>query len=137
MLDTPKSQQLIPVASEDDDIDMYAYMKEEGSVIVQIVGPGRGGYHYEIEEYGLGGQANWISEGVGIEFWMDWLFDGEELEPGWYAIEDVCVSFSRGDGWTTDDNEDWETGLIRPATEEEIETLSVIKQEESQAGLQA
>jgi hypothetical protein len=46
------------------------------------------------------------------------------IEPpgeGWYVINDCTGSFSRGDGWTTDDDTEYYFGDIRPATRDEIQ----------------
>ncbi len=40
---------------------------------------------------------------------------------GWFILESVTGSFSRGDGYTTDDDMDFYAGKTRPATQEEID----------------
>lgn len=40
--------------------------------------------------------------------------------PGWFVVKDVTGSFTKGDGWMTDDNMDFYCGKVRPATPEEI-----------------
>lgn len=40
---------------------------------------------------------------------------------GWYVVEGVTGHYTRGDGWTTDDDMDYYYESMRPATAEEIE----------------
>ena len=43
------------------------------------------------------------------------LLDHEEHGAGWWVIEGFYGHFTRGDGWTTDDNVDFSCDEIRPA----------------------
>jgi len=61
----------------------------------------------------------WLFECLGIE----WLIDAQlELPgPGIYLLEDVVGHYYRGDGWMTDDDEEWEVGRITRTT---LDTLT-------------
>lgn len=108
-----------------------------GWVLVEILGPcATNVYRYEIEEAQVDPQAStyWIEEGVGIQWWID-TFAPDDLQPGWYVFEDVVGTYHHGAGWVNpsycdEDDEEWEFGAVRPATPEEIDTLTVIKKDE-------
>lgn len=93
-----------------------------GWVLVEILGKGASSvYHYEIEEYSVDTSAStfWIIEGVGIDFWLD-QYAPNDLSPGWWVFEDVVGTYIR-------DDEEWEYAKVRPATQQEIDTLSVTR----------
>lgn len=114
---------------EDEDFTFPSY-SEPGWVIVEIteVKPDDPYYRFCVENYAVDGSAFWINEGVGIQFWLDQYFKTNELFIGWWVIEDVVGYYSPGDGWNYDADETWEFSPPRPATIEEIKTLSVIPQ---------
>lgn len=61
----------------------------------------------------------WLVEGRGIE---DFIQDCVDLEqPGTYVLEGVVGYYYRGDGWTTDDDEEWDFELCRRAYDNEVE----------------
>ena len=69
-------------------------------------------FEIEIEEYSgcLGG----FNEGMGIEWGLKEGYlgiDRSELHEGYvYELLEVSVSFTRGDGWTTDDDSEYYVG---------------------------
>ncbi|MER9496303.1 hypothetical protein NKI86_31565, partial [Mesorhizobium sp. M0320] len=60
----------------------------------------------------------WINEGTGFDYWLDGHFDLPG--PGRYLISDVTGHYHRGDWGFTEDEEEWEIGLI---TRTELDTL--------------
>jgi hypothetical protein len=102
---------------------------DPGWILVEIITTGLlkdGGWHdYELGETATDGAAFWIVEEEGLEHWLDGHLRGEITDPGWYVIEDVIGTFSRGDGYSTDDDVDWEFASPRKATEDEIDSLHV------------
>lgn len=74
-----------------------------------------GVFEVDIEEYSgcLGG----FNEGIGIEWGLKEGYlnvDPSELQEGYtYFLDEVTVSFTRGDGWTTDDDSDYYVGGFR------------------------
>ena len=105
----------------------------KGWIIVEIVDVYKEGIiKYSVEEWAVDQEAStyWISEGVGIEFWLEHCANFE-FTPGWWVIEDVVGTYVKGDGWITDDDEEWEHGKIRPATPEEIAQITVIKENDN------
>lgn len=75
---------------------------------------------YEIEVIDHDGDSSvyWLNEGMGVEYWLQGLIDLDE--PGFYVVEGVTGEYIRGDGWTTDDDEEWYFEFIRRADPEEI-----------------
>lgn len=73
---------------------------------------------YDVLDYDIDSSVFWICEGVGFDWWFDQTCDFPA--PGYYVIENITGEYIRGDGWTTDDDEEWEYGNIRPATAQEI-----------------
>jgi hypothetical protein len=78
---------------------------------------------YEIDRTSHGGDdcTFWINEGIGINDWVENYLDLEQ--PGIYVVENVRGWYVKGDGYTSEDNEEWEFGLVRYATEEEVKEL--------------
>jgi hypothetical protein len=64
-------------------------------------------------EYSYGGFLNYTVEG---------LIDPSDFgyQVGLFIVEDITGVYTRGDGWTTDDDMDFYCGIVRPATIEEI-----------------
>lgn len=69
---------------------------------------------FEFEALDWSNCVDWMQEGVGIGYWLtemsgvvDLLTDGYT-----YIFHDIEVTFYRGDGWTTDDDEEWEFGTL-------------------------
>lgn len=83
--------------------------------VFNILGPG----HYNkiectIFDYDSDSSVFWINEGMGIDYWLDQYC--EFTEPGVYVIEGITGEYVKGDGWMTDDDEEWEYVSIRRAT---------------------
>lgn len=105
----------------------YPSYKDPGRILVVSHGPAPpypsgqpNVYRFSTEVLGHDGCAFWIQEGEGFDYWLDQV---DEMEvPGTYVIEGIIGHYMRGDGWTTDDDVDWEIGVVRPATPEEITT---------------
>lgn len=99
-------------------------LKDVGRILVEVTARDDTRYYrfnYAVHEYE--GSAFWIQEGQGFDYFLD-----EETEitgPGWYVLEGIIGTYTRGDGWEIDDDEDWEVGLVRAATEEEIKSQSL------------
>lgn len=76
-------------------------------------------YSAELIDYDPHSSVFWLLEGIGIEYFLDSYVDLED--PGYYVFEGVVGEYYRGDGWTTDDDEEWRYALCRRASAEEIE----------------
>jgi hypothetical protein len=107
----------------DDDLPSY---KDPGDILVHVMEilPGSNWPRYELEvlDYDSGSSLMWMQEGIGVEYW---LRDGayEFPSPGYYVIEGVTGTYYRGDGYTTDDDEEWDYKGVREATRDEIVSM--------------
>jgi hypothetical protein len=106
-----------------------------GRILVRVLGQNDRYPRWETEvlDYDNDTAVFWINEGVGFEYFFDARIDfpGE----GVWVINDITVSWTRGDGWSTDDDEDWDWGEIRPATPEEIATAALENQKHDPSDL--
>ena len=71
----------------------------------------------EVLKYHEEGSLFWVNEGVGFSWFA--TMDMDVKSPGIYVFENVRGEYISGDGYSTDDDEEWEAD-IRPATIEEI-----------------
>ena len=112
------------IEDDEDDYQPPSY-KDVGTILFRIHGlkdDYRGKEEYEIEVFGYDGCAFWMQEGAGIDYWLtDMGLLCEDLQPGFYVMEGIIGSYFRGDGWTTDDDEEFEYEFLRYATQEEID----------------
>jgi hypothetical protein len=114
----------LSAASEEQDPELPSY-SEEGKILVEVLTVGldtsKGGYPYEAEVHYHDGSTYWINEGMGFDYWF---FEHIEFpRSGWYMITGITGTYIRGDWGFTDDDEDWEFGEVREATQQEIEEL--------------
>lgn len=77
-------------------------------------------YSAVLYDYDADTSVFWLCEGVGIEFFLDEQVDLED--EGWYVFEGVVGHYHRGDGWSTDDDEEWEYATCRRARPSEIQS---------------
>lgn len=102
--------------------------------IFEVIGPGmdrkceRGFWKdhqiedfYVLANHGTTGALSYDqSYGTGVKHILEsMLYPHEVHGPGVYVIEEVTCYFTRGDGWMTDDDVDFDYRLVRPATIEE------------------
>lgn len=101
--------------SEEEERDFW---NGEGSLIFTVISnrpashPHDDVFEIEIEEYT--GCVGGFNEGVGIEWGLKEGYlgiDRSELKEGYqYYAGEITVSWTRGDGWTTDDDSDYYVG---------------------------
>jgi hypothetical protein len=60
----------------------------------------------------------WMMEGGGIEYWMRELLD-LELE-GYYVVSGIHGAYHKGDGYSTDDSEEWHFKLCQRASHDQV-----------------
>lgn len=120
MIDLEKAIQgeLIEIAGESDDFEPPLY-STPGRMLLEVTGPDEQ-YGREVECHDSDGSVFWINEGVGIDWWLEQHDIPEIQASGWYVIEGITGEYIRGDGWSTDDDEEWEYKSVRPATLKEI-----------------
>jgi hypothetical protein len=76
-------------------------------------------YEIEVLDYDSNSSIHWLNEGLGADYWLKEILELDES--GFYVVEGVTGCYIRGDGWTTDDDEEWGLRFIRRADPEEIE----------------
>jgi len=77
---------------------------------------------YEVLEWEGFSSVFWINEGVGFDWWLE-----ERCQfpsSGVYLIENIRGDWIRGDGWMSEDREEWDHNDPRLATPEEIARLA-------------
>lgn len=114
------------ITSTDDENYEPPSIKKPGTILFEILSvdpnPGFHGDRYEIDvhDYDSDNSVFWITEGVGIEYWIEQHVDLEL--PGFYVLEGIAGSWIKGDGYTTDDDEAWTFDLCRRASASEMES---------------
>jgi hypothetical protein len=125
----PPLMEVLPLAEDAGNEDDYLpppYGKP-GWLLVEVGErlPKDNGYkhEYEVHDFDPDSGVFWIREGVGFDYWLNDMCDFPA--PGFYVIEGIRGSYIKGDWGFTDDDEEWEFKLIRPATPREIETKTL------------
>lgn len=69
---------------------------------------------FEIEVLDYSGCAGGLQETLGIEYYLTeyWDLQDEVREGVTYTLHNVTVTWTRGDGWTTDDDVEYDFELI-------------------------
>jgi hypothetical protein len=107
-------------------------IKKLGRILVEICGPcATPSYKWEYEVIDCDSDSSvfWINEGVGFEYWLDQHVDFGG--PGVYVVQGISGSWIRGDGWTTEDDEEWEFTSLRPALRVEVESRTLVDQDDA------
>ena len=106
----------------------YPSYSDPGRILVHVLSENKDQhfldrFKVDVVAYECGTSVFYVNEGMGIDYWINWYIDEFPGSiPGYYVIEGIRGAYHRGDGWSTDDDEEWEYESIRPATEEEIRT---------------
>jgi hypothetical protein len=111
--------------TESEEFELPSY-RDKGNIIVEVIEaePGNVYGKWTVERSALGeGSTFWISEGMGIDYWVD-LHQGDIPHEGIWVFEGVHGEYIRGEWGFTDDDEEWEFDCVRPATAEEIAELN-------------
>jgi hypothetical protein len=113
-------RELTPI--DDDGEPEWPKYSDKGDIIVEVTGPGTV-YQWDIDGSScLGGSTQYVNEGIGVAFFVDEYV--EEIDgPGIWIIKGVNGQYNRGDGWSTDDDEDWYYDECRLATKEEAREI--------------
>lgn len=120
---------LTPIETEVEDREVFDFSSPEDVLIYVLYDHNRHGYgewkDHVIETCtvikgaeGVTGAASYEqSYGGFLDYTIEQIIDcpGE----GWWVVENVTGEYIKGDGWMTDDNMDFYSGAVRPATEEE------------------
>lgn len=79
------------------------------------------GWSAEVYDYDSGSSLLWLGEGLGISYGLENHLDLEQ--EGWYVAEGVTGSTHKD--YYGEVDEEWDFGIIRYATETEIETRTL------------
>lgn len=115
---------------QSDQPDRFDFTTGE-DVLIEIVGPHDDNpdnldwHNWSIEsctvikcQDGVMGAAQYDHHyGAGLEYTLQGAISNPGA--GWWVIPDIKCTFIRGDGWTTDDDVDFEMGELRPASDDE------------------
>lgn len=104
--------------------DSLPKYSDEGTIVVYVNGKNEkpSTYKWDIEVLVNDGSTHWIQEGMGFDYFFDEYFEDKDFpDPGFYVIENIVGQVVLGDGWTTDNDEDWYMSNPRKATPEEME----------------
>lgn len=110
------------------ELDLPSY-SERGEILVKISAADKD-YDREIEVLTHTGSAFWLSEGMGIEYWIQEQINEQQLEQdGYWVITGVYGVYHRGIWGYDDDTEEWFYEGVRPATQEEIDGECLYRKE--------
>lgn len=102
------------IVDDDDqitDLDMGDYWNEEGSLTFHVLSydPNAKYYPYELEEEEWTGCVGGLLETIGLDYAIhDGVLDVGKLHIGMtYELTGITVTYTRGDGFSTDDDCDY------------------------------
>lgn len=110
---SPKTDEYEPTPEEEND-----YWCGKGSITFKVISYDKNAEpwaRFEIEYLDYEGCVGGIGETIGIEYAINegYIGDPSKLKLGWtYTYGDIEAFFTRGDGWSTDDDVDWYTGYV-------------------------
>ena len=82
-----------------------------GRILVDVQEPEDDNHrgYFEVLDYDSETSVYWINEGLGFDHFFE-QFEEEFPETGRYVVPNVIGYYYKGDGWHTDDDEEWEHG---------------------------
>lgn len=95
--------------------DNPPYKRGPSKILFQIIDNGHHGLAIE-ELFHTGGDAEIEHDNGALDYGLLEIIDKEFEKEGWYVCEGFTVRYTRGDGWTTDDDADYECERFRRAT---------------------
>ena len=106
---------IVDEPEEEPELPKYS---DPGNILVLV--SGQKPEEIEVMGYDSGSSVLWLQEGMGVEYWVRGLAV-TWAAPGYYMITGVKGEYIRGDGYTIDDDEDWEFDEIRLATFDDLD----------------
>lgn len=121
---------LTALPSEPEDDDQYRMRPGKSTILMQFVEddshlwPGLSVEEMQYE----GGSAEIENEGSFLEEAIESALeeDTKPTHPGWWVMEGFYGTYTRGDGWTTDDDAEFECDVWRPARWSDIEHFGIM-----------
>jgi hypothetical protein len=102
---------LFEFLDEDDIPEPIFNLNSPEHVIINVIGEDEAKLYIEEDQYG----------GF-LDYTIAAMIDMPTKE-GWYVVENVTGKFIKGDGWMTDDDMEFYFENLRPATQEEIDSV--------------
>jgi len=108
----PEEKLLSFIQEEPSEEDIRDYWSGEGHLIFTVISYDPDAYawsKYEIDWEDYSGCVGGLDETLGIQYALnEGILDVGELKLGWtYEVHGITVEWTRGDGWTTDDDVDY------------------------------
>lgn len=106
--------QIKPNELLDEELEELPNYSCRGRILVKVIWNGmrpgelyRGSSQWDFEVLDYDGDTSimWMSEGIGIEWFLK--DDVTFPEEGTYLLTNVYGHYTRGDGWSSDDDEEW------------------------------
>lgn len=118
--------ELIPLSPEPEDSEApLPKYSDKGRVLFRYWRVCNEKPEVEVLDYDGESSIMWLNESVGINYAITDILPIDIELDGVYVIEGIHGQYFRGDGWTTDDDEEWYFDFIRRASpsEESSEAL--------------
>ncbi|MET4190747.1 MULTISPECIES: hypothetical protein [unclassified Bradyrhizobium] len=109
-----------PSTSDEEDYESPKY-SDRGRILFYIHVTPNEPPEFEVYAHDADTSCMWLEEGVGCDYALKYYFDIDLELSGYYVVDGVHGRYWRGDGYTTDDNEEWYFDFIRRASPEEIQ----------------
>lgn len=108
LLTSPLSN-FIPIEDDDEEYELPPYGKADW-LIVEVIHTDSVHFPLSVEEHFYGGEGScfWINDEIGFDYWIGMHFSKSEMSEGWWLIENITATYHHGDGWTTDDDVDYD-----------------------------
>lgn len=108
----PEEKLLSFIQEEPSEEDIRDYWSGEGHLIFTVISYDPDAYawsKYEIDWEDYSGCVGGLDETLGIQYALnEGILDVGKLKLGWtYEVNGITVVWTRGDGWTTDDDVDY------------------------------
>lgn len=120
----------IDSAPEQEEEEIFDFSSPEDVLIKVVQGDNDKWGGFSIDEYNVINRANPSVTGaasyeMSYAGFLDYTIEGMIDPPGegWFVVEGMTGYYSRGDGYTSDDDMEFYYEKVRPATEEEIKLL--------------
>lgn len=106
-------------SSEEDDLPKYS---DPGRILVLVSGTLVD--EMEVMWSDSSGSTMWMEEGMGCGYWVKEVFRPMDFgAPGYFIIEGITGTYTKGEWGFTEDEEEWEYKSVRPATFEDLDEM--------------
>lgn len=107
------SEQIVPNEDPRDCEDFVPpKYSTEGRILFQVEGAATEDPEITVIDWDDNSAVFWLNEGIGIDYFLKHIVKVEFDQDGFYLLQNVYGEYYRGDGWETDDDEEWYYGNI-------------------------